>query len=123
VLIVEDHAETREMYGEYLRASGLTVYEAADGRAGVEEAPRLRPDVILMDLAMPGLTGWEATRRLRHDETLARLPVIAITAYGGLGFEFLAAEAGCDRLLTKPCRPRRVLEEIEDVLSPRRKPD
>jgi CheY-like chemotaxis protein len=121
VLIVEDHPETRQMYGDYLRSAGLRVHDAADGRSGVEQAAQVRPDVILMDLAMPGLTGWEATRRIRRDPALACVPVIAITAYGGVGFEFLAAEAGCDRLLTKPCRPLRVLHEIEDVLSARKK--
>lgn len=119
VLIVEDHAETRQMYGDYLRACGLIVHEADDGRSGVEAAARLRPDIILMDMAMPGLTGWEATRRIRGHERVARVPVIGITAYSGIGFEFLAAEAGCDRLLTKPCRPLRVLQEIEDVLAGR----
>jgi two-component system, cell cycle response regulator DivK len=120
VLIVEDHAEVREMYGAYLRACGLVVYEAANGKQGVDEARRLRPDVILMDLAMPGLTGWEATRRIRRDPQIGGVPVIAMTAYSGMGFEWLAAEAGCDSLLSKPCRPLRVLQEIEDVLARRR---
>jgi CheY-like chemotaxis protein len=87
----------------------------------VEEARRLRPDVILMDLAMPGLTGWEATRHIRCDPGLAQVPIIAMTAYSGVGFEWLAAEAGCDSLLSKPCRPLRVLQEIEDVLARKRR--
>ena len=119
VLIVEDHTDVRRMYGEYLRACGMKVYEAANGKEGLVEARRRRPDVILMDLAMPGLTGWEATRRIRHDPELAGVPVIAMTAYSGMGFEWLAAEAGCDSLLSKPCRPIRVLQEIEDVLARR----
>ena len=108
------------MYGVYLRACGHVVHEAANGKQGVEAARRLRPDVILMDLAMPGLTGWEATRRIRRDPRLAAVPVIAMTAYSGLGFEWLAAEAGCDSMLSKPCRPLRVLQEIEHVLARRR---
>jgi two-component system, cell cycle response regulator DivK len=117
VLLVEDDPEIRDVFAVYLRSCGFTVHEASDGHDGVARARQLEPDVIVMDLAMPGLTGWEATRQIRDDAPIARVPVIAVTAYGGTGFEWLAAEAGCNSLLTKPVRPGRLLEEIENVLT------
>jgi two-component system cell cycle response regulator DivK len=112
VLVVEDYADAREMYVEYLRYAGFAVAEAQNGLEAVERAVALRPALVLMDLALPGMDGWEATRRLKADERTRHIPVVAITGHALAGHADAARDAGCDGFLTKPCLPDALVEEI-----------
>ena len=117
VLIVEDHVDTRLMYAEYLRFAGLTVTEARDALTGVAKAIALRPNVIVMDLMLPGVDGWEAIRRLRMNAQTARLPIIVITGHEHKDYlRHAAIAAGADAYLIKPCLPSRLGSEIQRVL-------
>jgi two-component system, cell cycle response regulator DivK len=116
VLIVDDFRDVREMYGEYLGRCGLEVQLARHGAQAIERALAIRPDVILMDLAMPGIDGWEATRVLKQHPNTKHIPIIAVTAHTLPGERERAMRAGCDALLTKPCLPYQVLNEIARVL-------
>lgn len=119
VLVVDDSAENRELLSRYLRAKGFVVELANDGQAGVECAVRWRPDVVLMDLQMPTLDGWEATRTLRsHPEPeVAAVPIIAVTALAMPGDRERALEAGADAYLTKPVRMRDLLRTITEAVT------
>ncbi len=116
VLLVDDYADTREMYSEYLKFSGFDVVEAANGMEALERAIETLPDIILMDLSLPVMDGWEATRRLKADARTAGIPVVALTGHVlSEGFEG-AAVAGCAAFVTKPCLPEDLLTEIRSVL-------
>lgn len=117
-LVVDDDLDTREMYGMYLTTRGFRVLMAANGMEAIELAERELPAVILMDLMMPRLNGWEATRRLKAHGRTRRIPIIACTG-GGIGSSAeRALDAGCDGYLTKPCLPEHLLAEIRRVLRP-----
>ncbi len=81
ILIVDDYQDAREMYAEYLKASGFRVAEARTGFEAVAKARELKPDVVLMDLSLPGIDGWEATRQLKADQSTMHIPVVAITGH------------------------------------------
>jgi two-component system cell cycle response regulator DivK len=119
VLVVDDYAENREMYAEYLQLSGISVVQAEDGESAVEMARRLRPDAILMDLALPGLDGWEATRRLKADPATRGIPVIALTGHALVSHARRAREAGCDQVLLKPAAPDVVLTMLLRLIGTR----
>lgn len=102
ILLVEDHPDSREMLAEYLEFRGFDVIAAADGETGVAQARIRRPAVILMDLQMPGMTGWEATRRLKADAATQDVIVIAMTAHALVPDEKSARQAGCDAFIAKP---------------------
>jgi two-component system cell cycle response regulator DivK len=102
VLIVDDSADGREMLGEYLKLRGFAVLEAFDGEMALVEARTRRPAVILMDLQMPGLDGWEATRRLKADTATRDIIVVALTAHAMMPDETIARRAGCDGFVSKP---------------------
>jgi CheY-like chemotaxis protein len=119
VLIVDDFADNREMYSQFLEFSGFRVAEAQNGHEALEKAFALRPDLIVMDLSLPGLDGWEATRRLKADERTRATPVIALTGHALAGHSKGAMDAGCDSFITKPCLPERLLEEIKSMLKGR----
>jgi len=119
VLIVDDFADNREMYGQFLEFSGFRVAEAQNGHEALEKAFALRPDLIVMDLSLPGLDGWEATRRLKADDRTRATPVIALTGHALAGHSKGAMDAGCDAFITKPCLPERLLEEIKSMLKGR----
>jgi len=121
VLLVDDYADNRDIYAQFLLYAGLRVEEAENGHQALEKAFALSPDVIIMDLALPGLDGWEATRRLKGDARTKGIPVIALTGHALAGHSQGALEAGCDLFLTKPCLPERLLEEILAILD-RRQP-
>lgn len=106
ILIVEDYEEGREICAEYLRFRGYRVATAEDGREALEKAFALAPDLILMDLSLPHMDGWESTRHLREDERTRRTPVIALTAHALASARTRALEAGCDEVVTKPVVPR-----------------
>lgn len=116
VLIVEDHRDTREGYAEYLSFLGFRVAEAKSGMEALAKAFQLRPDLVLMDLALPGLDGWEVTRILKADPRTRSIPVIALSACVFPSDIGRAAEAGCDSFLVKPCFPDAVAGEIRRVL-------
>lgn len=103
VLVVDDNDDTREMLAELLRSAGFRVRAASDGHRAVADAARTRPDVIVMDLAMPGLNGWEATRRLKTQPETASIPVIALSAHATETYKDVALAAGCEAFLAKPC--------------------
>jgi two-component system cell cycle response regulator DivK len=102
VLVVEDFADNRDLLTEYLTFRGFTVDAAADGAAAIAKARRDLPDVILMDLRMPGLDGWEATRQLKADPATAKVPVVAVTAHALRPEVESARDAGCDAVVAKP---------------------
>ena len=116
ILLVDDFADNRQMYAEFLVYSGLRVAEAEDGREALEKAFQLRPSLIVMDLSLPGMDGWEATRRLKTDTRTRTIPVLALTGHALAGHSKGAMDAGCDVFITKPCLPERLLEEIRKML-------
>jgi CheY-like chemotaxis protein len=119
VLIVDDFPDNRDMYMQYLEFSGMRVAEAQNGHEALQQAFDLLPDLIVMDLSLPGLDGWEATRRLKADPRTQAIPVIALTGHALAGHSKGAIEAGCDAFITKPCLPERLLEEIRKMLDTR----
>jgi two-component system, cell cycle response regulator DivK len=116
VLVVDDFLDAREMYAEYFVFSGFRVVEATNGEEAVRKALELTPQVILMDLSMPGMDGWEATRRLKADQRTKDIPVIALTGHALTGLSESAKLAGCDAFVTKPCLPHKLFEEVRRVL-------
>jgi len=114
--VVEDYADAREMFVEYLQYSGFRVAQAHNGLEALERAFDLRPDLVLMDLALPGMDGWEATRRLKDDERTSHIPVIAVTGHALAGHAEAARRAGCDGFITKPCLPDALVAEVRRML-------
>jgi two-component system, cell cycle response regulator DivK len=117
VLLVDDYPDNRDIYVQFLTYSGLRVEEAENGHQALEKAFALRPDVIVMDLSLPGIDGWEATRRLKQDPRTKAIPVIALTGHALAGHSKGAFDAGCDLFITKPCLPERLLDEIQSILA------
>jgi CheY-like chemotaxis protein len=117
VLVVDDVAHGREIFAEYLEFRGFRVATAEDGLEAMEKAFDLRPDVILMDLSLPGIDGWEATRRLKQDERTRSIPIIALTAHALASAHDRAMEVGCDAVVTKPCIPKDLEAEVRRQLA------
>ena len=119
VLIADDQPLMRAAFQMTLRPEEDidVVGEAADGREAIEQARLLHPDVILMDLSLPILDGWEATRRLKNDARTAHIPVVALTAHDGARELQRATRAGCDWFVPKPCPPAALVAEIRRVLA------
>src|SRR5262245_55695479 len=105
------------MYSEYLTFSGFRVATASDGAQAIERAQELQPDLILMDLSLPVIDGWEATRRLKEAATTCDIPVVALTGHALTGHSEKAKKAGCDSFVTKPCLPDALVAEIRRVLA------
>jgi CheY-like chemotaxis protein len=116
ILLVEDNEMNRDMLSRRLGRKGFEVVIAVDGQAGVDMAASTNPDIILMDLSLPVMDGWEATRRIKADPATQRIPVIALTAHAMSGDEVKAREAGCDDYDTKPVNLNRLLEKIGNLL-------
>jgi CheY-like chemotaxis protein len=116
VLVVDDSPDARALYGEYLEFCGFRVETAADGEEAVEKARRERPAVILMDLSMPKMDGWEAIRCLRADPAMAEVPIVVLSAYAFGDEPERAQKAGADLCLTKPCLPSQVGRVIRAML-------
>lgn len=112
VLIVDDNESSRRMYAKAMEHYGYRVLQAADGAEGVRIAQAERPDVILMDIAMPVLDAWGAMHLLQANPDTAAIPVIALTGFTSAGDRAGALEAGFASFLPKPCEPRRVVEEV-----------
>jgi CheY-like chemotaxis protein len=119
VLIVDDYEEGREICAEYLAFRGYGVLTAEDGVEALAKSREHHPDVILMDLSLPRLDGWETTRRLKADAATADIPVIALTAHALSSARQKALEAGCDEVVTKPCIPKDLEEEVRRQLDKR----
>src|SRR5258708_4598900 len=117
VLLVEDNEMNRDMLSRRLIRKGYEVVMAVDGEAAVAMAAAERPDLILMDMSLPVIDGWEATRRVKADEATRRTPVIALTAHAMTGDREKAIEAGCDDYGTKPIELPRLLAKMEALLS------
>jgi CheY-like chemotaxis protein len=124
VLIVDDVQDNRTIYVLYLKFSGFRIAEADNGQEALHQAERLLPDVIVMDLSLPVMDGWEATRRLKRDPRTKAIPVIVLTGHALPEHARAAREAGCDLVITKPCLPDQLLGAIRRILdasTPRRK--
>lgn len=117
VLLVEDNEMNRDMLSRRLTRQGYDVVLAVDGSDGIAKASAESPDLILMDMSLPVLDGWEATRRLKADEATRRIPVIALTAHAMASDRDKALEAGCDEYDTKPVELPRLLEKMESLLT------
>jgi CheY-like chemotaxis protein len=120
ILLVEDNEMNRDMLSRRLVRSGYEVLIAAQGDQGVELARRASPDLVLMDMSLPVLDGWEATRRLKGDPATREIPVIALTAHAMSGDREKARAAGCDDFDTKPVEYARLVSKIEDLLQKRK---
>lgn len=113
MLIVDDYADNREMYGEYLTFAGYRIATAENGADALAKVKGERPDVIVMDLTMPVMDGWEATRRLKADSGTRTIPVVALTGHALEGSDKGAREAGCDDFLAKPFLPQDLARVVD----------
>ena len=116
ILLVEDNELNRDMLSRRLERKGYTVLMAVNGQQGVDMALANPPDLILMDMSLPIMDGWEATRRIKADERTRHIPIIALTAHAMDGDEQKAREAGCDDYDVKPIELPRLLEKMERLL-------
>ncbi len=116
VRVIEDHEDNRRIVRDLLRATGYEMIEAVTGEDGVAAAERERPDLILMDIQLPGIDGYEATRRIKANPELSKTPIIAVTSYALSGDDQKAFSAGCDGYVTKPYSPRMLLAKIREYL-------
>ncbi|HZR15712.1 MAG TPA: response regulator [Verrucomicrobiae bacterium] len=116
ILLVEDNEMNRDMLSRRLERKGYLVTLALDGAEGVRQARENRPDLILMDMSLPVMDGWEATRQLKADQATRGIPVIALTAHAMASDEQKARDAGCDDFDTKPIELPRLLQKIETLL-------
>jgi len=116
ILIVEDQEDLRGVLRDLLSGSGYAVVEAQDGPDGVDKAKSERPDLILMDIQLPLIDGYEATRQIKADPTLAKTPIIAVSSFAMKGDEQKARAAGCDHYVTKPYSPLQLLRAIRGIL-------
>jgi two-component system, cell cycle response regulator DivK len=119
VLIVEDQSDLRRLYAQQFTISGFDVIEAENGADAIAHTTSHAPDVVLMDLSLPIVDGWEATRRLKSDSRTAHIPVVALTAHDGSGELQRATRAGCDWFVPKPCPPDALITEVRRVLAAR----
>ena len=117
ILVIEDQEDNRIILRDLLNSAGFEVIEAVDGQAGVDLAEAEMPDLILMDIQLPVLDGYEATRKIKMNPSLESIPVIAVTSYALGGDEAKARAAGCDGYIAKPFSPRLLLAKVHEFLS------
>lgn len=117
ILVVDDDSDNRTIVKLVLSRASYEVIEAENGMEAIEKAVRDRPDVILMDMSMPEMNGWEAASRLRGVPQTAQIPIIAFTAHALLGDDLKTKEAGCNDYISKPCTPKDILRKVEGVLA------
>ena len=117
ILVIEDQEDNRIILRDLLNSAGFEVIEAVDGQAGVNLAEAERPDLILMDIQLPVLDGYEATRKIKMNPSLESIPVIAVTSYALGGDEAKARAAGCDGYIAKPFSPRLLLAKVREFLT------
>ena len=116
VLIVDDVQDNRTIYVLFLKFSGFRIAEAENGEDAIEKATTLLPDVIVMDLSLPVMDGWEATRRLKRDPRTKKIPVVALTGHALPEHARAASQAGCDLVITKPCLPDQLMDALRRIL-------
>ena len=116
ILVVEDHEDNRQILRDLLGSAGFEMLEAGDGESALRVAAAEQPDLILMDVQLPILDGYEATRRLKADPRLKAIPIIVVTSYALSGEEVRARNAGCDAYVAKPYSPRQLLAKIRTYL-------
>ena len=116
ILVIEDQEDNRRILRYLLRSAEYEVIEAVTGEEGVDLAERERPDLILMDIQLPGLDGYEATRRIKSNAALRHIPIIVVTSYALSGDDVKAFAAGCDAYVTKPFSPRQLLATIREYV-------
>ncbi len=116
ILIVEDQEDNRKILRDLLTSVGYDLVEATAGDQGVAMAETARPDLILMDIQLPGIDGYEATRRIKANPALRHIPIIAVTSYALSGDDVKAREAGCDAYVTKPFSPRALLAKVREFV-------
>jgi len=119
ILVIEDQEDNRQIVRDLVTASGYELIEATTGEEGLEVAARERPDLILMDIQLPGIDGYEVTRRIKANPKLSKIPIIAVTSYALSGDDKKAFAAGCDGYVTKPYSPRLLLAKIREYLPPK----
>jgi two-component system cell cycle response regulator DivK len=117
VLVIEDHEDNRRIVRDLLTTVGYEILEAVTGEDGLALAAVHRPDLILMDLDLPGIDGYEAMRRIRSSPTLHRVPIIAVTSYALSGDDTKAFAAGCDAYVAKPFSPRALLAKVREFVA------
>jgi CheY-like chemotaxis protein len=115
ILLVEDHVDTRQMYAEFLR-DDFDVLQAGDGVEALEMVRAHRPNLLVTDLSLPGLDGFELMTEIRRDPAFAHLPIICLSGYGGVAHDRRAREAGCTRVLQKPCMPDALSAALGELL-------
>jgi two-component system cell cycle response regulator DivK len=118
ILVIEDQEDNRRILRDLLSSVGYELIEAENGEDGVAAAAAARPDLILMDIQLPLLDGYEATRRIKAQPALSAIPIIAVTSYALSGDEDKARAAGCEGYVTKPFSPRELLAKIREYLPP-----
>ncbi|HYM02231.1 MAG TPA: response regulator [Stellaceae bacterium] len=116
ILVVEDTEDNRQILRDLLSAAGFVLVEAVDGEAGVAMAKAHQPDLILMDIQLPVIDGYEATRRIKADPELKHIPIIAVTSYALSGDEEKTRAAGCDGYIAKPFSPRQLLAKVREFV-------
>ena len=116
ILVVEDTEDNRQILRDLLRMAGYDMVEAHDGAQGVAMAVEHRPDLILMDIQMPVMDGYEATRRIKAIPELKAIPIVAVTSYALSGDEQKTRDAGCDAYIAKPYSPRQMLAKVREIL-------
>ena len=116
ILLIEDQEDNRRIVRDLLTSVGYELIEAVTGEEGVALAERRRPDLILMDVLLPGLDGYEATRLIKAKPELRQIPIIAVTSYALSGDDVKALEAGCDAYIAKPFSPRELLAKVREFL-------
>ena len=116
ILVVEDQEDNRQILRDLLTSVGYQILEAEDGQRGITSAEVERPDLILMDIQMPIMDGYEATRRIKANPALSGIPIIVVTSYALSGDEEKARAAGCDDYITKPYSPRQLLAKVSQHL-------
>jgi CheY-like chemotaxis protein len=119
VLLVEDNEDNRIVYSTILQHFGYRVMEALNGEEGIAKARAEKPDLILMDISIPIIDGWEATQVLKRDPDTRHIPIIALTAHALASDREKAMEVGCDSYLAKPCEPKAVVSEVQKFLGKR----
>ncbi len=119
ILVVEDNAFNRDLIRRFLEPEGFEVIVARDGGEGVDRAIAELPDLVLMDMSLPVVDGWEATRQIKANAATAQIPVIALTAHAMIGDREKALDAGCDEYDTKPIDIERLLSKIRALLAAR----
>jgi len=116
ILVVEDTEDNRQILRDLLTAAGFDLIEAVDGESGVAMARAHKPDLILMDIQLPMIDGYEATRRIKADPALTHIPVIAVTSYALSGDEEKTRAAGCNGYIAKPFSPRQLLNKVREFV-------